>query len=126
VEREEDGVEREKEKNEENKEENKRKNSPFLAVLPFHNHDQTNKQYQRAYRSICPSEWLEKWAEQREAGEFWFFGFLSFSSEISAGYFSLTFLFSLWFFSVPFFSTLETPHTQQVLTPASTRRDNME
>ena len=68
-------MEREKEKNEENKEENKRKNSPFLAVLPFHNHDQTNKQYQRAYRSICPSEWLEKWAEQREAGEFWFFVF---------------------------------------------------
>jgi cytochrome c oxidase subunit 6b len=24
--------------------------------------------YARAYRSICPAEWIEKWAEQREAG----------------------------------------------------------
>lgn len=24
--------------------------------------------FQRAYRSICPSEWLERWNEQREEG----------------------------------------------------------
>eukprot|EP00884_Botryococcus_braunii_P023131 jgi/Botrbrau1/9501/Bobra.0252s0116.1 len=24
--------------------------------------------YQKAYRSLCPSEWLTKWNEQREAG----------------------------------------------------------
>ena len=24
--------------------------------------------YQRAYRSICPSEWVAKWNEQRESG----------------------------------------------------------
>jgi cytochrome c oxidase subunit 6b len=26
--------------------------------------------FQRAYRSICPSEWVEKWNEQREEGSF--------------------------------------------------------
>ncbi len=24
--------------------------------------------FQRAYRSLCPSEWLERWNEQREEG----------------------------------------------------------
>ncbi|KAK9806378.1 hypothetical protein WJX72_012189 [[Myrmecia] bisecta] len=24
--------------------------------------------YQKAYRSICPNEWVERWNEQREAG----------------------------------------------------------
>ena len=24
--------------------------------------------YQKAYRSLCPAEWLAKWAEQRESG----------------------------------------------------------
>ncbi|XRB16961.1 cytochrome c oxidase subunit 6b [Pseudoscourfieldia marina] len=26
--------------------------------------------YARAYRSLCPSEWVEKWNEEREAGNF--------------------------------------------------------
>ena len=26
------------------------------------------KFYQRAYRSMCPSEWVERWNEQRETG----------------------------------------------------------
>lgn len=25
--------------------------------------------YMRAYRSICPDEWIEKWQELRESGE---------------------------------------------------------
>jgi cytochrome c oxidase subunit 6b len=25
----------------------------------------------KAYRSICPVEWLEKWNEARDAGEWW-------------------------------------------------------
>ena len=24
--------------------------------------------FQRAYRSLCPGEWLERWNEQREEG----------------------------------------------------------
>jgi cytochrome c oxidase subunit 6b len=30
--------------------------------------DDECKFYQRAYRSICPGEWLDKWNEQRENG----------------------------------------------------------
>lgn len=26
--------------------------------------------YAKAYRSLCPAEWIEKWNEEREAGTF--------------------------------------------------------
>lgn len=92
------------------KKKTRKKTHPFSPFyLSTTTTKQTNKQYQRAYRSICPSEWLEKWAEQREAGEFCFFLFFVFFFRNLGGFFFLsTFLFSLWLFSVPFFSTLET------------------
>ena len=33
--------------------------------------DETCQRLSKAYRSICPVEWLEKWNEARDAGEWW-------------------------------------------------------
>jgi len=33
--------------------------------------DATCQRLSKAYRSICPVEWLEKWNEARDAGEWW-------------------------------------------------------
>jgi len=33
--------------------------------------DETCQRLSKAYRSICPVEWLEKWNEARDANEWW-------------------------------------------------------
>ncbi|CAL5228218.1 g11307 [Coccomyxa viridis] len=45
-----------------------RYNEYYRCVAESGEEDDKCKFYQRSYRSICPGEWVEKWNEQRDEG----------------------------------------------------------